>query len=807
MKRPTEFNTEEKRLKAIEQGLYSAAACSSPLAVVSDGTLYFYIDVEASLHEKEIIYYNERRDFNPSVLEDLLTGGATAARDPGPLAEKVWQAIWHATKEEPRQCLMTFVEIFILKFLSDNLPNTVLPRNYSFYELTMYDLAAFESRYGKTQIEFYVQEIRPRIKTIFPEKTSVRDPRILNLFGLSTLISEPSVINGFAFLRSSGKDSLKSFNRTFVEILGYFQDFGTLSNIDPEFKLRLYETFLKKSVRQSKLGQFFTPRNVVRAMIRMAELNKLPPDSIVFDPAAGVGGFILEPLIESNALINNIEFANGTAKQRIRLLGADLDANTNILAKANTLIHLTEFVRDPNVTVQGLSQLMADMFLLLNFNEHLGTLEYPVKSGVDVILTNPPYVTQGSKIYKDEIAIVHDSRNGLDLRAYYDRAGLGLEALFLRYISGALKAGQKPAGRAYVIVPQGLLTRTEPTTKEKILSECNLLASISIPRKTFFNTPQKTYILVLEKRHTTADTRPDVFCGIVSSIGETLDKRRVPTPADNTLEEVVSAFLAHTNSHSIPDVYKERVKIVPASSFSASDRWDVNRFWDDDELVSLGARDPAIDRSSFMEIADEQIAEVAEDFAQVKAELATLEAGPTKLVSLADETLFRIRRGKRVTRSIGDSNPGLIPVYSGSKDAKRPICSVSEEWAVQHAIPIEENPIVTINANGFVGACFVRRERCIIHDDVMIVEVINKHIDLDYLAQVLPSAIFSGNFEYEAKLYNRVKTLEVAIPSIDGANFDFERQKSTADALKRFDAVRLKITELGKWAADTRIGD
>ena len=90
----------------------------------------------------------------------------------------------------------------------------------------------------------------------------------------------------------------------------------------------------------------------------------------------------------------------------------------------------------------------------------------------------------------------------------------------------------------------------------------------------------------------------------------------------------------------------------------------------------------------------------------------------------------------------------------------------------------------------------------------MIVEVINDKIDLDYLAQVLPSVIFSGNFEYEAKLYNRVKTLEVAIPtSIANDGFDLARQKSIADVLKRFDAVRTKLTELGKWAVDTRIGD
>ena len=116
------------------------------------------------------------------------------------------------------------------------------------------------------------------------------------------------------------------------------------------------------------------------------------------------------------------------------------------------------------VTISGLNQLMSEMFILLNINQHLGTLEYPIRNKIDVIMSNPPYVTQGSRIYKDEINNVKQPRNGLDLRDYYGRSGLGLESLFLRYISGALK----PGGFAYVIVPQGLLTRTEQTTKDKL---------------------------------------------------------------------------------------------------------------------------------------------------------------------------------------------------------------------------------------------------------------------------------------------------------------------------------------------------
>jgi hypothetical protein len=233
----------------------------------------------------------------------------------------------------------------------------------------------------------------------------------------------------------------------------------------------------------------------------------------------------------------------------------------------------------------------------------------------------------------------------------------------------------------------------------------------------------------------------------------------------------------------------------------------VQQFWSDEELVLLGAREEAISRASFIDATEEQLAQVAEDFRVVQDELTKLEAGPTREVSIADTTFFTVRRGRRITRRGGDLHPGLIPVYSGSKDPKRALCYVSEQWAKEQGIPIEEHPIITVNANGAVGACFVRRERCIIHDDVMIIEVTHNRLNLDYLVQALRSAIAEGNFEYEAKLYSRVKELAVAIPTTNDGEFDLARQQAIADVLKRFDSLRASLDELGRWAAASRISD
>lgn len=438
-------------IRASEQGLFAAAALGASVAVTTNGVRYTYIDVAKSLASGEICCFPELRDLNPAVLRNLILGDAGEVKDPKSLAETVWQIIWHATKEDPKPCLLTFVEIFVLKFLSDNLPKTALPDAFSFYELAV-DTATFERKHGVTAIEYYVSTIRPHVKKLFPDNVIAHDKELAQLFGLSTVVSKTSIINGFAFLRTS-KEPLAAFNRTFLEILCEFKKFGPLTAIDPEFKLRLYETFLKRSARQQKLGQFFTPRNVVRQMIRMAELSRLPDGAVVLDPAAGVGGFVLEPLLISDALPGNVRFERGVSTRRVKTIGVDVDANTHILAKANMLIHLAEELRNPTTTLQSLNCAMAETFVLMDKNQTLGALENPPRDAVDVIMTNPPYVTKGSGIYKKELDEIKGQRNGLALKNYYSRWGLGVESLFLRYISGSLK----PGGRAFVIVPLGML--------------------------------------------------------------------------------------------------------------------------------------------------------------------------------------------------------------------------------------------------------------------------------------------------------------------------------------------------------------
>lgn len=829
-KDPSRLRTAKQRNSAAEQALFCALAMDAKVAVTTDGTRYRYIDPAASLEAQQIVEFDESRDFNQAVLADHFFDQAGVVRDPKPLAESVWQIIWMATKAEPKDCLLTFVEVFMLKFLSDNLPQRDLAADYRF-DVLLADSTEFRNTKGTTQIEYYVNRIRPKIKELFTERLVINEPKVKDIFGLQTLSSWTSIINGFAFLANSSTTTVASYNRVFCEIIAAFQEFGSLTNIDPEFKLRLYESFLRRSARQQRLGQFFTPRNIVAPMISMARLNELPDDAVVLDPAAGVGGFLLEPLLLNEALQGNVTFVDGMPKQRVKLIGVDVDVNTNILAKANMLLHLAESVRDPHTTTEALNQALANTFILLNENETLGALLHPPRNSVDAVLTNPPYVTQGSAIYRREIEQVTDTHNGILLSDYFDSGGLGVEALFLRYISGSLK----PGARAFVIVPLGLLNRTANRMKSELLNECNVIASIALPRNAFFNTAVPTYILVLERRRTAAQSRPPVFCGIARSIGETLDHERVPTPDDNDLAVIAELFVAYTpDDHkdviaATPFMDSQLVKLVPSEEFRSDERWDVYRHWTDDEHIALGQRTETIDREEFIDLASQTLRDLVDELDEARRELAALVDGPTAVFRLDDEDRFQVRSGTRIRNVDLRDNPGEIPVYSVFTKPETVKGMISATWLSDRGVTPEKYPSATVMATGAsaVGMVFYREPGCVVTDDVVMVqpwsakaqekwearkrkaskEQIPAHdIDIGYLTVALAQTIADGGYLYEAKLYTRrVKQLTVTVPVDDAGNPDITRQRLIAASAKRLDSIRARLQETGAWSRAVRL--
>ena len=125
------------------------------------------------------------------------------------------------------------------------------------------------------------------------------------------------------------------------------------------------------------------------------------------------------------------------------------------------------------------------VFRLLRTN--LGTFDKTMDEPYDLILTNPPYVTKGSKSLQETIA-QHDQTS-----QFYDLGLKGTEGLALNWIVKKLRAG----GEAFVIVPDGLLRRA--SALNALCEHCLIRAIVSLPVRTFYATPRRRTFLLLRR--------------------------------------------------------------------------------------------------------------------------------------------------------------------------------------------------------------------------------------------------------------------------------------------------------------------
>ena len=101
----------------------------------------------------------------------------------------------------------------------------------------------------------------------------------------------------------------------------------------------VFETLARRSEKDTRIGQFFTPAQVVDFC---ADLVQLHPTDTVLDPAVGTGRFLIAAM---NRMLDNVDEvtsprANVEASIRQRQLrGADIDGWVATIAKMNMFIH------------------------------------------------------------------------------------------------------------------------------------------------------------------------------------------------------------------------------------------------------------------------------------------------------------------------------------------------------------------------------------------------------------------------------------------------------------------------------------
>lgn len=786
-KTPQELRTKAQIKAAVKQEIDVAAVLHAKAYIVTDGTKSFWIN---PANGNEIMQEDGSRitlNFDRTSLEcikllqkicasisadnDKLL--PIASVDPLPLARQVWQDLWAVSGATPENCLYTFVEIFIFKYLSDL---GVLTGMYSFYHL----IAQYgENNTDESILTTYAANIRPHIKKLFPANPKDRT----------------TIINGTIFV-SKDDEAVEGYATVFRRILERFSEFGSLENIDYDFKSKLFETFLKQSISKKNWGQYFTPLKVVRSIVRMVDL---APGMTVCDPACGVGKFLLELVL--NDLPRFYAIDGDTLNPQITLVGLDKgfdkeEQKTIILAKANMLIYLSALLKEHHSTemTKQFAQLFNDTFLLQT-NSILGTLAHPENEKYDLILTNPPYVMSGSSNLKEEIG------KSQRLKKHYSVSALGIEGLFMEWIVRALK----PGGKAFIVVPDGLMNRgNDKKMRDFILEHCNLDGVISLPLNTFFTTNKKTYIVALTKKiparvdgvSTLQRQTTPVFTYFCSEIGETRDMYRFDME-QNDLEQATRLFNMFKGAKEHFLTEDKRCKIVGIDAFYEGSHWCVERWWSKEERIELGIEDDKdeMDISSFrafIEDASNALKECEAPFDEL-IEAKKKSCGKEKTVNLIDEEHFAILsktlgKNRTLLEQMDTKNPMDIPVFTAGKI---PVAYIKDFPGKAPILASNDSPVFSFatNGDGSAGRNFILHTTPFyINTDRIAIKAVRADIKIPYVMTKLLNMKEKYGFNHANKAnVAHLSAVTVDIPVSNGDAYDMDSQEITIQLANCYD--------------------
>lgn len=235
---------------------------------------------------------------------------------------------------------------------------------------------------------------------------------------------------------------------------------------------QIYEgLLLNMGEKNNDGGQFFTPREIIRAMVRAIDPQI---DETVYDPCCGTGGFLAqsyEHMLPHARTGDDIQ----TLKERT-FYGREKENLVYPIALANLILH-------------GIDQPHIWHGNTLTGQEVYGGLFDGAPDVFDVVLTNPPF----------------GGKEGNEARTRFPYKTGSTQVLFLQEVMQGLKDG----ARCGIVIDEGFLFRTNENafaqTKRKLLDEFNVWCIVSLPAGVFMNAgaASKTNLLFFTKGNPT----------------------------------------------------------------------------------------------------------------------------------------------------------------------------------------------------------------------------------------------------------------------------------------------------------------
>ena len=228
--------------------------------------------------------------------------------------------------------------------------------------------------------------------------------------------------------------------RNLCEVLGKVHDISAATVDDTHiFTIsQVYEgLLLKMGEKGNDGGQFFTPREIIRAMVKVIDPQC---GQTVYDPGCGTGGFLAQAYEHMQASLGDPTPDQIETLKRRTFFGREKDNTIYPIALANLVLH---DIDEPHLWHGN----------TLTGAETYGGLFQGAPELHDVILMNPPF----------------GGKEGKDAQTNFDFKTGSTQVLFLQHVLRSLK----PGGRCGLVVDEGVLFRTNENaflkTKQRLL--------------------------------------------------------------------------------------------------------------------------------------------------------------------------------------------------------------------------------------------------------------------------------------------------------------------------------------------------
>ena len=404
---------------------------------------------------------------------------------------------------------------------------------------------------------------------------------------------------GQIFSQASNKISNASILYRVVQMI----DKEKWVSMSSDVKGEIYEGLLQKNAEDIKsgAGQYFTPRPLIRAMVRCL---RPEPGKTIADPCCGSGGFFLAAQEYLTDPANyTLDREQKEFLKNETFFGNELVKTTFKMALMNLYLHNIGDIYGNVPVTQGDSLLTDPGYR------------------VDYVLTNPPFGKKSSITMTNEEGEEEEEDLVYNRQDFWTTSS-NKQLNFVQHINTIMKA----TGKAAVVVPDNVLFEggAGETVRQKLLQTTDLPTILRLPTGIFYKPGVKANVIFFDKKPASPEmqTKEIWIYDFRTNVHFTLKQHPM---ADGDLEDFIACYNP-ANRHDRHETWSEenpegRFRRFKIEEILKRDKTSLDIFWIKDK--SLADLDNLPSPDELAEEIIENLQSALESFMELKGQLGS----------------------------------------------------------------------------------------------------------------------------------------------------------------------------------------